>query len=180
MLYPCLRRYAYPSRRIQLSLNPDSAQPDSVQPSVSQQTPTPYPCSSYHFWKWLACIAESPWIAPLFLERMGRELQLYWDPSMCQTLLGVFLTLSFDYQQPWWGEYTKGRSTEMLPPCLLQVIRMSLCACPLGQESPSAISSLLCWLKASPSWSLLSLLWFRWGSGEWWWQPRKFRGLFFF
>ena len=115
MLYPCLRRYAYPSRRIQLSLNPDSAQPDSVQPSVSQQTPTPYPCSSYHFWKWLACIAESPWIAPLFLERMGRELQLYWDPSMCQTLLGVFLTLSFDYQQPWWGEYTKGRSTDVAP-----------------------------------------------------------------
>ena len=68
----------------------------------------------------------------------------------------------------------------MLSSCLLQVIRMSLCACPLGQESPSAISSLLCWLKASPSWSLLSLLWFRWGSGEWRWQARKFRGLFSF
>lgn len=116
-----------------------------------------------------------------FPRKDGKGIAIILRPfHVPDTLLGVFLTLSFNCQQPWWGEYIKGRSVEMLSSCLLQVIRMSLCACPLEQESPSAISSLLCWLKASPSWSLLSLLWFRWGSGEWRWQARKFRGLFSF
>lgn len=123
------------------------------------------------------------WISldhPSFPRKGGKRIAIILRPFHGpDTLLGVFLTLSFNFQQPWWEEYIKGRSIEMLSSCLLQVIRMSLCACPQGQESPSAISSLLCWLKASPSWSLLSLLWFRWGSSEWRWQPRKFRGLFF-
>ena len=63
----------------------------SVQSSISQQTQTSYPCSCYcHYWKWFVCIAKSPWTTPLFIERMGRELRLYWDPCTCQTLCEEF------------------------------------------------------------------------------------------
>lgn len=83
----------------------------SVQSSIAQQTQTSYPCSCYcHYWKWFVCIARSPWTASLFVERMGRELRLYWDPCTCQTLCEEFFLhscLIFNSLDE--GERLKGR-----------------------------------------------------------------------
>ena len=105
----------------------------------------------------------------LFIDRMGWELRLYWEAPRPAQLCATHSARAFSYILNEFSTALKerGKRQEALRYCLvlLQVTRTSLCACPQGQENLCAISSLLCWLKASPSSSLLSLLWFRWGSG---------------
>lgn len=162
MLLPCLHRYAHSCRSI-------SFHGYLVQSSISQQTQTCYHCSCYcHDQKWFVCFSKCPCVS--FHRKDGKGINILRHPPApppfpLPTPARAFPTLSLNFQQPRWRKDTRPKALRC---CLLvsfQETRMFLCACPQGQENPSAISSLLCWPKASPWSSLPSLHWFRWGAG---------------